>query len=84
MRNRIKTFVRRLLVAFRQHPVEVGLAVLLGCLGCVCYETESRRLVTVVSYSPVFFLVTYILNTLTAGTRGRGIYFLSLFLFVPV
>ena len=74
----------RLLVAFRQHPVEVGLAVLLGCLGCVCYETESRRLVTVVSYSPVFFLVTYMLNTLTAGTRGRGIYYLSLFLFVPV
>lgn len=84
MRNRIKTFVRRLLVAFRQHPIEVGLAVLLGCLGCVCYETESRRLVTVVSYSPVFFLVTYMLNTLTAGTRGRGIYYLSLFLFVPV
>ena len=83
MRQKIKTFVDRMVVAVWQNPVEVVLAVLFGCLGCVSYETKNNGVEAVVAYAPVCFLVTYLLNGLTAGRHWRGVYSLSLLLFVP-
>lgn len=83
MKRKIKVFVNRMATAVRQNPVEVVLAVLFGCLGCLSYETENKGVEAVVAYAPVCFLVTYLLNALTAGGCRRAVYYLSLLLFVP-
>lgn len=83
MKKKIEAIIKRLFTAVRHHPVEVVLAVLFCVMGCVYFETRHREIEVVLSYYPVLFLATYILNRLTDGKRWRFVYYLSLFFFIP-
>lgn len=83
MEKKLKAILKRLLMAVRHHPVEVIMAVLFCVMGCVYFETRHREIEVVLSYYPVLFLTTYILNRLTVGKRWRFVYYLSLSLFIP-
>lgn len=83
MRKKIETLFLRLQAAIRHNPVEVLLAVLFCVIGCISYESRDNRLDTVLAYSPVLFLATYILNALMGKGRWRFVYYLSVIFFIP-
>ena len=83
MKKKIEALFLRLKTAIRQNPVEVILSVLFCTIGCMSYENNQEALFVILSYSPVLFISSYILNRLTDKGRGRIFYFLSVLFFIP-
>ena len=83
MKKKIEALLKRLQIAVQHNPAEVVLSVLFCCFGCALYETSWARLVVVVYYFPVLFLITCTLNSMTEGSRWRFAYYLSVLFFIP-
>lgn len=79
----IKTFIARLIAAVRRHPMEVLLSVCLSVLGCLYFEYQWKEVEDVFFYFPVWFLITYMLNTLFLNGKLRVLYYLSVVCCVP-
>lgn len=84
MKEKLKTIFIKMRTAIYQNPVEVILAAVFCCFGVLRYETNEGYLKALVTYFPVFFLLTYILNGVTCGKRWRWVYYVSFFFFVPL
>ncbi|RHJ91058.1 DUF4153 domain-containing protein [Parabacteroides bouchesdurhonensis] len=84
MNKKIEALWTRLLLAVQKNPAEVLLAVFFCVLGCYYFESRNEDWESVLSYSPVLFLTTYILNYLTLGKKGRVFYYISVLFFIPV
>lgn len=84
MKKRIQIAWKQLQTAVTRHPVEVLLAVFFCVLGG-CYTSARAEIVKeVMYYFPIFFLLTSLLNRLTAGKKGRLLYYLSFGFVLPL
>lgn len=85
MKKRLKAIFIQLFTAVRQNPVEVLLSVVFCCIGCLNNErwgegSYQERLLT---YFPVIFLLTNMLNRITIRGKIRWPYFLTVLLCIP-
>lgn len=83
MKEKLKTVCIRMCTAIYRNPVEVMLAAVLCVCGILRYEAGLER-DALLTYFPVFFLITYTLNAITQTSRWRWIYFFSFLFFVPL
>lgn len=85
MKQRLAAILVQLLAAIRQNPVEVLLSAVFCCIGCIHYEfrEETDYLEGLLTYFPVIFLLTNLLNRMTKEKKVRWIYFLSVLLPIP-
>lgn len=83
MKKKLDNLRIRLLRAVHKNPIEMLLAFLFCIVGCNYYESRGSGLENILHYAPFLFLTTYTLNRLTAGKRGRWVYYLSGLLFLP-
>lgn len=85
MGKRLEQLWSCMLAAVKKNPVEVLLIVFYCVLDCYLYESGNYQVwKPVLTYAPVQFLLVYLLNGLTQGSKGRWLYYLSGFLFLPV
>lgn len=84
MKEKLKTIFIKMRTAIYRNPVEVVLAVVFCCFGVLRYETNEEYLKALVTYFPIFFILTCILNGISRDKRWRGIYYVSFFFFVPL
>lgn len=77
MKKRMQMAWKQLRTAVTRNPVEVLLAFFFCVLGCRYDYTQAEVVKEVIPYFPIFFLFTSLLNRVTAGKKGRIIYYIS-------
>lgn len=83
MKEKWKNTCALLLQAIRKNPIEMWSALLFCIAGCCYYESNASCWENLLYYAPVLFLITNSLNRLTAGKRGRWLYYFSGVFFLP-